>query len=72
MAKDRQVNIRFDDETDDALTNASRRLGMSKSALVRHFTKSFLALIESRGGMPVDLAEGLADGRSPWGEAKGE
>lgn len=74
MAKDSQINIRFDAETDAELEAAAKSLGVSKSALVRRLTEQFLADLKKRGGLSLG-AEWVnelsaADARTKWGERK--
>lgn len=74
MAKSSQVNIRFDDATDADLEKTAAKLGISKSALVRHLTTTFLDEVKRRDALPIapDWARALggADGRSGWGQRK--
>jgi antitoxin component of RelBE/YafQ-DinJ toxin-antitoxin module len=76
MAKNSQVNIRFDEATDADLERTASRLGVSKSSLVRHLTKTFLAEVERSGSLPMNpdwtRALGTADARSGWGERRNE
>ena len=73
-SKDSQINVRFDEATDAQLVAAAKKLGTTKSALVRHLTETFLSEIESTGSMALNMnwtqKLGLADARSPWGEAR--
>lgn len=70
MPKDSQINIRFDQETDRRLAETARKLGLSKSGLVRHFTARFLETVNREGGLRMDLEIDPADGRTEWGEPK--
>jgi len=74
VAKNSQVNIRFDDVTDAQLEQTAHDLGVSKSALVRHVTKTFLEEVRRTGALKLKpewtRLIGDADGRSPWGEHK--
>ncbi len=74
MAKASQVNIRFEDGDDAELERTAQRLGMSKSALVRHLTRQFLDEVRRTGSLQINptwiKALGAADARSAWGERK--
>lgn len=73
-SKDTQVNVRFDEATDAQLVAAAKKLGTTKSALVRHLTETFLSEIAETGSMALNLnwmaKLGQADARSPWGEPR--
>jgi predicted DNA-binding protein len=73
-SKDSQINVRFDEATDAQLVAAAKKLGTTKSALVRHLTETFLSEIEATGSMALDLNWKAklngADARSPWGEPR--
>ena len=68
------MNIRFDEKTDGELETTAQKLGVSKSALVRHITVTFLREVGETGSIPIDPnwsgMMGLADARSGWGERK--
>lgn len=74
MAKDSQVNIRFDAATDADLEETAKQMGVSKSALVRHLTATFLKEVKKTGAVPLHLkwtsVLNEADARSAWGERK--
>lgn len=74
LAKDFQINIRFDEATSAELTATSKALGVSKSQLVRHLTKTFLQDVKRNGALKLSLEWtrllGVADARSEWGERK--
>lgn len=74
MAKDSQVNIRFDAATDAELEETAQQMGVSKSALVRHLTATFLKEVKRTGAVPLAMGWtsllNEADGRSAWGEKK--
>ena len=74
MAKDSQVNIRFDAATDAELEKTAQEMGISKSGLVRHLTATVLKEVRRTGSVPLQLqwASMLneADGRTQWGERK--
>jgi antitoxin component of RelBE/YafQ-DinJ toxin-antitoxin module len=74
MAKDSQVNIRFDAATDADLEETARQMGVSKSALVRHLTATFLKQVKQSGTVPLNLkwtsVLNEADARSEWGARK--
>lgn len=73
--KNKQINVRFSDETDQVLTDTAAKLGVSRSALVRHLTEQFLAETTRTGSLRLkphwvgNLAQ--ADARSQWGTRKG-
>jgi predicted DNA-binding protein len=73
-SKDSQVNVRFSEVTDAQLIAAAKKLGTTKSALVRHLTETFLSELSKSGSMALDLDWkkhlGAADARTAWGEAK--
>ena len=54
MAKSAQINIRFDMDTDNELKRTAKALGMSKSALVRHLTRTFLDDVKRSGGLQIN------------------
>ncbi len=74
MAKDSQVNIRFDAATDAELEETAQQMGVSKSALVRHLTATFLKEVKRTGAVPLNMPWTTvlndADARSAWGERK--
>jgi hypothetical protein len=74
VTKDSQINIRFDAATDAELEGAAKRLGVSKSSLIRRLTRQFLDDVRSRGAMSLgaEWVKGLAaaDARTKWGERK--
>lgn len=74
MAKDSQVNIRFDAATDADLEETAKQMGVSKSALVRHLTATFLKQVKQSGTVPLNLkwtsVLNEADARSEWGARK--
>lgn len=74
MAKDSQVNIRFDAATDADLEETAKQMGVSKSALVRHLTATFLKEVKQSGTVPLHLkwtsVLNEADARSEWGARK--
>lgn len=74
MAKNSQVNIRFDDATDALLESTAAGIGISKSALVRHLTGTFLDEVQRTGSIKLrpDWIRmlGSADARSVGGERK--
>jgi antitoxin component of RelBE/YafQ-DinJ toxin-antitoxin module len=73
-SKDSQVNVRFDEMTDARLVAAAKKLGTTKSALVRHLTETFLTEIANTGSMELNINWKTklekADARTAWGEAK--
>jgi antitoxin component of RelBE/YafQ-DinJ toxin-antitoxin module len=74
VAKDSQVNIRFDAATDAELEETAQQMGVSKSALVRHLTATFLKEVRRTGSVPLKMpwtsVLNEADARSAWGERK--
>lgn len=74
MAKNAQVNIRFDDATADQLEATAAELGLSVSALVRHATRLFLEDIKRTGSVRISEDTirilGRADARTEWGFRK--
>jgi hypothetical protein len=53
MIKNSQVNVRFDEQTDNLLEETAKSLGVSKSALVRHLTKTFLDDVKKSGSLKM-------------------
>lgn len=74
VPKNSQVNIRFDDSTDQELEATASKLGISKSALVRHLTRTFLEEVKLSGSLQLKpqwaRMLGTADARSAGGERK--
>lgn len=74
MAKNSQVNIRFDDSTAAQLEQTAAGLGISTSALVRHLTRTFLDDVKKTGSVQIKpqwtRMLNAADARSGWGDRK--
>jgi hypothetical protein len=74
MSKQSQINIRFDEKTEESLNEICGELGISKSALVRRLTEKFILEVKRCGGVKIDTATlndlPAADGRTAWGEKK--
>jgi hypothetical protein len=74
VQKSSQINIRFDPNTEAALNETAKELGLSKSALVRNLTEKFLAEVRRTGAVrlrPEWVNEMTkADARTQWGDRK--
>lgn len=73
VAKNTQVNIRFDDSTAADLEKVAAGLGISVSALVRHATQILIDEVKQSGSLRMksgSVPEVKADARSQWGERK--
>ena len=72
--KTSQINVRFTPQIDADLTAICKKMGVTRSAMVRKLTEVFISEVKRTGSLTLNhqwiKALGDADARSPWGDRK--